>query len=150
MQVPIIPCDPPAPAAGTLAHLIAKPDMTNAAEPEHFERCFKMLFEKSGVFKSKPPAYMEHVLNFQLSILKKNFVQLKKVNSAVVRNKDVHAYVWTALKAAQTTEGAKRDRLVQTMIGDFKKYSLTPHGRKDQDDVGEADVDMEDVPGVDE
>lgn len=148
LQVPIVPLDPPAPAAGTLAHLIARPDMTNAGEPEHFERCFKMLFEKSEIFKSKPLAYMEHVMNFQLSIIKKHFIKLKKVNSPVVRSKDLHAYVWTALKAAQLTSGCQRDRLLQTMIGDFKKYSLTPHGRKDRDEELAVDVEMEDAIGV--
>ena len=85
--------------------------------------------------KKKLPAYVEHVLKFQLYLLKTRHGELAKQNK---EKRDINAYIWHALCAAHKTNGQKREDIVRHMLGDFKRYSLTPQGRKEQNDGEEA------------
>ena len=46
--------------------------------------------------------------------------------------RDVNAYIWHAFCVAHKTTGDKRSDIVRHMIGDFKRYSLTPLGRREE------------------
>ena len=82
---------------------------------------------------------MDHVWQYQLHLLKRRHCELVRAGR---EKKDVHAFVWHALCAAHHAIDKRRSDIVRHMVGDFKRYSLTPTGRKDGDLNEEEDQEV--------
>ena len=104
-----------------------RPDATNAAEFTNFKKMFDLVFAKVPIFAKKPPPYREHVMQFQLFLMKQRHLQLRAKSAT---RRDVHEYVWHCMKTA--SKSSDRQAIVLHMLGDFKRYAL-PSGRKDKD-----------------
>jgi hypothetical protein len=134
LNEPIVPVEKT--RSGALNHLIARPDCTNAAHLPNFKRLFYNLFAKIERVAKRPPAYLEHLMGFQLFLLKRRFLELRKAGVQSVVDKDLHGYVWHAMKTAHNANPIGRDELLRHMIGDMRMYSLTPTGRQDKTEEG--------------
>ena len=98
-----------------------------------------MLFASDATWKRKPAHYMDHVWQYQLHLLKTRHVELARAGR---EKRDVHAYVWHALCAAHAATDKRRADIVRHMVGDFKRYSLMPQGRKDGELNEDEDVEV--------
>ena len=117
---------------GTLANHGQEPDKYNAGERECFQRCTQVLFKDIDVYKNKPEHFMQLVMDFQLHLLQRRYSELAKGDSVWARRQTFHQYVWHILKKIHHMDLAnKRRSVLLHIIGDFKKYSPCPSGKKD-------------------
>ena len=117
--------------AGALSQLSHLPDTTNAAHPEHFHKIVSILFKNVAEYNAKTTHMNELLADFQLHLMKQRFIALSEDNSPVVRGKSVHKWVWHTLKKLEKMPCRLRSSVYNHMVGDYKKYSLNPSGRRD-------------------
>ena len=55
----------------------------------------------------------------------------------------MHAFIWNIFKKIQTTGYAEREKIAERVLGDFRKYSLTPTGRRDPRHGNHEDLDFQ-------
>ena len=134
--------------AGALAQLSHLPDATNAAHREPFLAAMSAMFGNVDEWKKKPKHHNELVCDFELHLLRRRFIDLVDQDSSWARGKTVHGWVWGCLKKIHVMKVHERRSVWLRVVGDFKKYSLNPTGRKDPKH-GELDAEAQDEPSVD-
>ena len=123
--------------AGALATLIARPDATNTAEPANVRKVFMTLFRKKTLFQEKATSiYRAYPL---VPIAPAEDAAYEAQGRSMGRN--VTSTRTFGMHSASRTRlhGEKRNDIMRHMLGDFKRYSLTPMGRKDPEYAGAKD-----------
>lgn len=118
------------PRAGALAQLSHEPDATNVGHREPFFAVMQMMFYKLDLWKKKTPHYHSLLCDFELHLIQRRYADLVEANSAWARNKNIHKWIWGIFKKIQKMDQTKRNDVLRHVIGDYKKYSLNPTGRK--------------------
>ena len=137
LHAPIIPqiLKPPRDAKGALSHFITKIDHktkiddTNCHIPENFEKLFSHVFGDIQIFKKRKPAFMKHVMKYQLFLF---YSRCQEKSDKKCETNTNYKPIWQALKMAQLSDN--KELIVKRMVDDFQRFSLVPHGRKDPED----------------
>jgi hypothetical protein len=117
--------------AGALSQLTHEPDPSNAGYREPFGSCVTLLFKHCAAYKKNKAHHNSLILDFQLHLCQQRFIALCEEDSAWSRGKTIHSLIWVSLKKLQKMPLPERTEVWLRMVGDLKKYSLTPTGRKD-------------------
>ena len=129
---------------GVLSRLSQEPGPDNAGQRDVFHALLSVLFKNTASYKKRTKNMNELIHDFELHLLQQHYVRLDEEDSCWTRGKSLHLWIWGILKKVYKMKTSERNTLHLRFVGDYKKYSLNPSGRKDpvHHDV---DVDLEDL-----
>ena len=84
----------------------------------------------------------EMIHDFELHLMQQHYLRMDEQDSSWTRGKTIHSWIWGILKKVSKMSLPDRERLHLRFVGDYKKYSLNPSGRKDPVHQG-PDADLE-------
>ena len=120
---------------GVLAQYGQMPDATNVAYKENFHKAFRWLFFKTKVFK-RNREFRQLAMDFQIVLLKRRYVALANANSAYVKNKTIHAYIWNILTKILKLGKDEREKIAFQVVGDYMYYGRRDRHVEDEDYEG--------------
>ena len=129
--------------AGALSQLSHEPGPDNAGHRDVFHRLLVVLFKETASYKKRTKNMNELIHDFELHLMQQHYLRMDELDSSWTRGKTIHSWIWGILKKVSKMSLPNRERLHLRFVGDYKKYSLNPSGRRDpvHHDV---DVDLED------
>ena len=108
---------------------IATPGPYNAGSVEKFSLCMHQLFKQTVSYARRREDGLECLWEWQLWLLRNQWQDLRKAQApAVCKPKlSLDEYVWQILKRVhKMKEIADREKLMLSMLGDFKRLSTNP------------------------
>ena len=147
LSQPIIPAKKQR-GPGCLAKFGSVADATNAAEIRIFRRVFLFVFKGIADFSKKTDHFQQLVADFQLYVLKRFFLERRQFGSPLAADTAMHEYVWKILAKVNRMNYRYKEAMLKGVLQDFKRYSLTPTGRRSANQ-GDEDADSESSTGED-